>query len=112
MVKKYDLLKGEDLAEGENLGTVTAKAYELNKDRSCYSKILVITGDKEDVIKEMADFITANENDKIITDTLDLLVCNTFGSFVDRFGPGLDNLSITREEFMKELLAKQMVCEP
>lgn len=68
--------------------------------------------------EELANILVANEQDKLVTDLMDLPVLNTFGSFVNQvfnneehFGPGAPNYKPWFfDEFQSVLLKAQGFC--
>ena len=56
-----------------------------------------------DTYEELAQVIVSNQQDKVVTDELDLFLCSTMGSFLDRCCPEF------REEFIPHLLKAQGV---
>ena len=106
MVKRYDAY-GEDVIDPK-LNNYLCKCYTYTKDRTKYESVFYLASDsKEEFLLEIAKYVCENQNDKIVTDILDLLVLDTCGSFLDSFGVGVENIGVTVEDIRGVVITYQ-----
>ena len=104
MVKRYEY--GEEIDRKNNNHLCTC--YTLSKDGSHYdANFHIVSDSKEEFLLELAKYVCENQNNKIVTDVLDLLVFKTCGIFLDSFGPGADNIDVTAEDIRGEVISYQ-----
>ena len=85
------------------------KCYTYTKDKSNYEKIIFLASDsKEEFLNDIAEYVCEDQRDKIVVDMLDLLVVDTFGSFLNSFGVGVHTLNLTQEEIRNAVIERQM----